>query len=308
MNSAIIHSNLSRSPQFLHLSDAAALLILMALPHCDDYGRMPADTDWWVINVCPGRKTIDQIDALLSEILAQKGKDGIAMLTAYTVDDADFFLVSKWFKYQTLGSNYIVRAECPHPVLGVVEPNVMGKTLRQDFGKMEDYNFCEESVQIFLDRGNERQESAKKVGKSAQIVGASAEKSDESAKHLRRNEANLPSICADSAKSAEHLRRKGPSPTSAPTPASASASVIGSFSEIGDPAVPENPQVLGEIPPEIPTKTMKLGSNEGENTTPEERQATLERLRREQAQDPPTSNGKHFGSKVGDISPEVGPK
>jgi hypothetical protein len=158
LNTAIISNDLSTSEHFLMLSSDAALLVLMGLPHCDDYGRVKASPLHWSIKVCPGRFTAAQVRAAIEEILSAKDEKGETILTAYEVDGERFLRYTKWFKFQGFGPKYVLRAHCPHPVLGVIEPNVPGKMIKDFFGKaILAYNDLDEPVREFLNGGAQRE-------------------------------------------------------------------------------------------------------------------------------------------------------
>jgi hypothetical protein len=151
MNSAIISAKISRSEHFLKLSNDAALLFILMWPHCDDYGRIKASHTHWVINVCPGRFTTAQVKELQNEILANVDAKGEPMLVPYEVGGDEYYVVNKWFAWQSVRHNYTARALCPHPVIGILEPPVMGKVLTQAFGEsLVDYNRMDAEVNRFL--------------------------------------------------------------------------------------------------------------------------------------------------------------
>jgi hypothetical protein len=151
MNTAIINSKISRSEQFLDLSNDAALLFILALPHCDDYGRIKASPKHWALTVCPGRFTIHQLPALLSEILAVEDQKGERLMVPYEVGGEQFYYMQNWFRFQGFRSNYTARAMFPHPVLGIVEPGILGGPSKAHFGdRWERYNELGDEVRLWL--------------------------------------------------------------------------------------------------------------------------------------------------------------
>lgn len=228
MNTAIIHSDISKSTHFLRLSDAAGLMLLMALAHCDDYGRIPAGPDYWVITVVPGRKNIREVEALLEEISTCADRKGETFLTRYEVNGEEFFYFTNWFKFQSIGGNYTARARYPHPVLGTIEPSVLGKELcgKDGYFTKEDlyaYNALGGSVSEFLESRSARKQRASTFADRGQIC--------EDRKQICEDPGQIfESPSQIEGKSANHLRRSE-SPTRrarppAPAPAPAIASAI----------------------------------------------------------------------------------
>jgi Holliday junction resolvase RusA-like endonuclease len=220
INSAIISSKLSVSTQFLKLGNDAALLFLMGLPHCDDYGRISADPGHWVLKVCPGRFLVRQIAALLSEIESATDAKGEPLITPYEVDGECFYFVVNWFKYQNFRHDYIVRASCPHPVMGITEPAVQAKTLSRSFGRMLFYNRLSTEVEVFL----AARESREKHGKSRDNPEDSRDCNEDRAEDARIEEASA----RQSREKGKKGRDLGPSSASASASASATATASAS--------------------------------------------------------------------------------
>lgn len=184
MNSAIIHSKLSRSEQFLALDDTAALLCLMALTHCDDYGRIKASPTHWALNVCPGRHNVQTIKAAIQSILDNKDAQGRAILTSYEVNGEQFLYYTSWFRYQGWDPKYTLRALCPHPVLGVCEPNVRAGYLKKFAGdRLPDYNRDGNLARAFLNRNREEDREDREVHeKEEKTPEPTGQKPEETAK------------------------------------------------------------------------------------------------------------------------------
>jgi hypothetical protein len=198
MNSAIVHAGISRSAHYLKLSDRAALLAVLMLAHCDDYGRILADSDHIALNVCPSRWPLKDVEEILTEIENCRDKKGESMLTRYEVDGQGYFYYTNWFKYQRISGNYTARSVCPHPLLGLREPNVLGVVLSRFFHKWMGRAEGEKRPD-----GSELQE----YNRDAEAVSA----------FLARDPGDF---ARDSGRSARDPRGNGPSPSPAPSPAS----------------------------------------------------------------------------------------
>lgn len=228
MNTAIIHSKISHSEQFLQLGNEAALLFMLSWAHCDDYGRINASPGHWVLKVCPGRFVIKQVAELLQEIEAVRDRKGEPLIKAYELNGERFFYVTNWFRYQGFRHDYVVKATCPHPLLGVVEPNVTAKTLTHNFSDLERYNLLAEDVDKFLKQGEKSRETK---ANSRETQEQSRENANQSARQTRGN--------------SEKPREKGPPSSSASSSPPASSSA---------PASSPNKQeeIINLVSPQIP--------------------------------------------------------
>jgi hypothetical protein len=261
MNSAIISAKISRSEHFLKLSNDAALLFILMWPHCDDYGRIKASHTHWVINVCPGRFTTAQVKELQNEILANVDAKGEPMLVPYEVGGDEYYVVNKWFAWQSVRHNYTARALCPHPVIGILEPPVMGKVLTQAFGEsLVDYNRMDAEVNRFLagkkDPIDTKPTTAKVREIPSQNIAKSHNGSRERGDDSRENGADSREKASDSS---ENTPSPAPSPSPSPsTPSTGARARDSGPRTLGNLALKEDFAPEPEPPPDKPNPYLRV--------------------------------------------------